>query len=151
MRFIIDRHFLAHEINPDARFHLLETIFKSFSQIMFQNNVLSGFLILLGIALRSKRTAILALIAVGIATIFAMLLSQPHNEINVGLYGFNAVLCAAALTGKLRKSLIPVCVASVISAWIFVFMHDQGIIALTAPFVIATWLTIGGQRLIRSR
>jgi urea transporter len=78
----------------------------------------------------------------------ALALGANGFSVYHGLYGFNAVLCAIALGGLFFvltwKSAVYALLAAVFSvvafAAIAVFLSPIGMPALTAPFVLTTWL-----------
>ena len=64
----------------------------------------------------------------------------PEN-VALGLYGYNATLAAVALF-LWRRSLIPPLLGMLLSVPITDLFPMLGLPALTAPFVLATWLVL---------
>jgi urea transporter len=60
----------------------------------------------------------------------------------LGLYGYNATLAAVALF-LWRRSLIPPLLGILLSVPITELVPMLGLPALTAPFVLATWIVLG--------
>ena len=80
--------------------------FKSFGQVMFQNNLVSGLLFFVAVFISSPIAALYGLAAAIISAIIAFVFSAPIDDINLGLYGFNAVLCAMVFAGdKVRDGI----------------------------------------------
>ncbi|WP_435007898.1 urea transporter [Tundrisphaera lichenicola] len=127
------------------------------SQVMFQASVLTALLFLIGIAISDWRHAswvlvgsfVGALVASFHATAAARVLDPESlverslpETIALGLYGYNATLAAIALfLGK--RSFIPPLLGILISVPLTEFVPMLGLPALTAPFVLATWLVLG--------
>jgi len=92
-----------------------------------------------------------ALLGSVLGMVTAILLSLPTNYINLGIYGFNGVLCGIAFTSKKKSSLIYAIISIVISVLIMHGMVTLNIITLTSPFVFATWLTLLIRRTINKK
>jgi urea transporter len=116
--------------------------FKSFGQVIFQSSLLSGLLFFLAVFISSPISALYGLAAAIISAIMAYYFSIPINEINLGLYGFNAVLCAIIFAGTKVKDGVWVLISLVLSLTISLLMLKIGITKLTFPFVLATWITL---------
>ena len=116
--------------------------FKSFGQVIFQSSLLSGILFFLAVFISSPIAALYGLAAAIISAILSFYLSIPINEINLGLYGFNAVLCAIVFAGTQVKDGVWVLISLVLSLAVSLLMLKIGVTKLTFPFVIATWITL---------
>jgi len=104
-------------------------------QIMFQQSAAVGLIFLAGIATYSKRAAAIALASSLSAGAVAWVASIPVTTIEAGLLGYNAALCSIAL--KDSRYAFPAALAS-LPIW-YGFTH-LGVPALTAPFVLSSWL-----------
>ena len=62
---------------------------RGIGQVMFQNNALSGGLMLLGIAFNSWQLAVLSVLGTVVSTLTASLSGYDKEDIRNGLYGFN--------------------------------------------------------------
>jgi urea transporter len=62
--------------------------------------------------------------------------------INIGLFGYNAVLCGIALGTKKWNGFMLATFAILLSVLLNHGLDKIGIITLTAPFVIATWVAL---------
>jgi urea transporter len=115
---------------------------NSFGQVMFQENTITGLLFLLAIAINSKRSAIYALFAAIAGSFVGLLLQEPVSVINAGLMGYNAVLCAIALADHKRSAILWITIATILSVILTIVFSKFGITALTAPFVLSTWIIL---------
>ena len=70
---------------------------RGVGQVMFQNNALSGALMLVGILLNSWQMALLAVAGNVISTLTAYISGYSREDINNGLYGFNGTLVGIAV------------------------------------------------------
>jgi urea transporter len=126
------------------------------SQVMFQASSLTALLFLAGIALNDWRHASWVLAG----SIVGMLVGNYHataaasaidpeslvertlsENVALGLYGYNATLAAVALF-LWRRSLIPPLLGMLISVPLTELVPLSGLPALTAPFVLATWIVL---------
>ena len=123
-------------------FDLLSVSAKSFGQVIFQDNSITGMFFLLAIIVNSKRAAIYGFYAAILGSLFALLLKEPVAVINAGLMGYNAILCAIALADNKRSTFLWISIATIISVILNIGFSNLGIIALTAPFVLSTWIIL---------
>ena len=123
-------------------FDFLSALTKSFGQVMFQENLTSGLFFLLAILVNSKSSAVYALFAAIFGSFFGLLLQEPITAINAGLLGYNAILCAIALGDEKRNSFLWISAAAILSVFLSIGFSKLGMIALTAPFVLSTWMIL---------
>jgi urea transporter len=126
------------------------------SQVMFQASIWTALLFLIGIALNDWQHAAWVLLG----SIVGMLLGSYHanaaagtldpeslvargllENVALGLYGYNATLTAVALF-LWRRSVIPPLLGIMLSVLLTDLFPLLGLPALTAPFVLATWLVL---------
>lgn len=126
------------------------------SQVMFQASWWTAILFLIGIALGDWQHASWVLLG----SIVGALMGSYHatagaraldpeslvdrallENVALGLYGYNATLAAVALF-LWRRSLIPPLLGMLISVPLTELLPQLGLPALTAPFVLATWLVL---------
>lgn len=122
-------------------------IFKAFSlnigQVMFQGNtVWTGLLFLAGILVNSRVNSLYTIIGALLSLPLALVAGAEPSQINAGLTGYNAVLCAIALGGTTWKSGMWACLAIALSVVIQLAGMSAGITTLTAPFVVSVWIVI---------
>lgn len=141
--------------NPTLPFHV-EATAHGIGQVMFQGSLWTGLLFLLGIGLSDGKHA--ALVLAG--SIVGMLLASYHltaasraldperliersqfDNIALGLYGYNATLAPVALF-LWRKSLVPPLLGMALAVLLTELVPLFGVPALTAPFVLATWIVL---------
>lgn len=115
---------------------------KSFGQVMFQENTISGFLFLIAIFINDKTNAFYAIYAALLAPTIGWLISEPATNLNAGLLGYNSILCAIALSGRKKTDLLWVTLAIILSTFLYIGFAKSHIFVLTAPFVAATWIVL---------
>jgi urea transporter len=126
------------------------------SQVMFQASIWTAILFVVGIALNDWRHAAWVVVGSLVATTVGSFQSasaagtvDPESLVDrglsenvaLGLYGYNATLAAVALF-LWRRSLIPPLLGILLSVPITDLVPLTGLPALTAPFVLATWLVL---------
>lgn len=124
-----------------------DSCLRGCGQVMFQNNPITGLIFFIGIFYHSPVFGICAVIGTAVATLTAMLLGADKGLIRAGLFGFNGTLAGIALPFYFVYSpelLIYVALngalSTIIMSALIHFLGKWGIPALTAPFVIATWI-----------
>jgi urea transporter len=128
--------------------NLAHGFFRGVGEVMFQDNLLTGVIFLVAILANSPISAAFAGLGSVVALLTALALGGDGVAIYHGLYSFNAVLCAIAIGGLFFvltwKSAVYALLAAVFSvpafAAIAVLLSPIGMPALTAPFVLTTWL-----------
>ena len=141
---------------PVADANLFVAAANGIGQVMFQANVLTALLFVLGIALSEWRHAAWVVAASILGVVAAHYHVTPEQRaldperviqrflvenINLGLYSYNATLAAVALY-LWRKSLIPALFGALLTLPLTEFLPRLGIPALTAPFVLAAWIVL---------
>ena len=125
---------------------VINAVFRGISQLFFANSVVSGIIIIVGLAVCSRIAAAFALVgsAVGMAT--GLALGANGVAIYNGLWGFNSFDAALAVGGVFfvlswRSGLLAVACA-VLTALMFgaiaTLFIPWGLPALTLPFVFGT-------------
>jgi urea transporter len=135
----------------------VEAITHGIGQVMFQASIWTGLLFLAGIAVSDREHATWVLLGSVVGMIVAgyhvtaavrsldpeRLVERDHFEnIKLGLYGYNATLAAVACY-LWRKSFLAPALGILFSVPLTESIPLVGLPALTAPFVLATWLVIG--------
>jgi len=152
---------LAKPVSPDqydaAVAYVLPTwymgIGNAIGQIFFQDNWISGYLIIIGIAVNSRISAGMALIGAAAAALVAVIFGGPEGAIRDGLFGYNAALTAIALGGFFLvmtwRSFLYTLFGVVVTTWLWasiaIFLKPIGMPVLTSTFVLVTWLMLLGQ------
>jgi urea transporter len=129
----------------------IDSLLRGASQVMLQDNPLTGLLFLAGITwgavdAGTTEVAVGALVALVVSTATAMLLGADEASVRAGLYGFNGVLVGVAVPsfldvdarvwaylviGAAVSTVVMMAVANVFKTW--------DVPALTFPFVLTTW------------
>ena len=94
---------------------------RGVGQVMFQNNAVSGLLMLVGIACNSWLLALFALLGNFVGTLTAFFSGYSKEDIEDGLYGFNGTLVGIAVGIFMETgiaSLLLLVAGSVLSTWI---------------------------------
>ncbi|EJW96780.1 urea transporter, partial [gut metagenome] len=137
----------GNQLNASLGLALLTTVGRGIGQVMFQDNALSGLLMLIGIGIGNWTLALWALGGNLISTLTAYWSGCNPTDIRHGLYGFNGTLVgiAAGIWLSLSPlSFLLMALAAALSTGIVVaFKRQQSLPAYTAPFVLATWILIG--------
>ena len=135
----------------------LEAVANGVGQIMFQGSVWAGLLFLVGIGLSDWRHAAWVLAGSIVGMVVAtyhldvaeramnpetLIVQNQFDNVQLGLYGYNATLVAVALY-LWRRSLIAPVLGMILSVPLTEMIPRLGIPALTAPFVLAAWIVIG--------
>ena len=119
------------------------------SRSLFQDNWVTGVIILFGIAINTRIGALMALMGSTLAVASAMLYGAHDEAIRDGLFGYNAALTAMALGGFFcaeRSRLHLHRHRSVghgrVWASLGIFLEPSGMPVLTSAFVFVTWLML---------
>lgn len=133
---------------------LIDIVLRGIGQVMFQDNPVSGLLFLIAVGWGSyaagvPQVAIGGLIGVLVATVTAWWLRVDGAALRAGLYGYNAYLVGIALPTFLAASpllwiylVIGAMVSVVATLAVANLMKTWGVAALTAPFILVTWLLL---------
>ncbi|MCD8253318.1 MAG: urea transporter [Phocaeicola dorei] len=129
--------------------------FQTFSfgigQVMFQGNIWTGLLFLVGILVNSRAAAFYTVLGALLPIPFAILLGIDSETLNMGLMGYNGVLCAIALGDKSWEGLVWASCSVLLSVVLQIIGMNLGITTLTAPFVVSVWIIMGIQKLVSLR
>lgn len=152
---------MAKPVSPEqfsyAASYMLPTwymgIGNSIGQIFFQDNWITGYIILAGIAVNSRISAFMGLLGAIIGALVAAAFGGPEGAIRDGLFGYNAALTAIALGGFFLvfnwSSFCYAIFGAVVATWLWasiaIFLKPIGMPVLTSTFVIVTWIMLIGQ------
>lgn len=112
------------------------------AEVMFGANAVTGLCFLAGLAVSSWRHALAAGAGAAIGTLVAIYHGDPQQQLDLGIYGYNAAL--AAIAGWLaRPSWLAVIVGAIASVPLVEFFPATADFpALTAPFIMAAWIVL---------
>ncbi len=119
-----------------------EAVAHGIGQVMFQGSVWTAIFFVVGIAINDWEHALWVVVASTIGMLVGIYHHESSDEVAaLGLYGYNATLAAVALF-LWRRSLIPPLLGILLSVPLIEIFPMVGLPALTAPFVLATWIVL---------
>ncbi len=136
----------------------VDWVLRGIGQVVFQNNPISGAVILGAIFYNSWIYGIVCLFGTVISTLTALWLKADKGMIKDGLFGFNGALIAIALVAYTSKDFthgnlpngylwlyIVLCAVftSVLVPAFAALLGPHKVPGLTMPFVLATWFFLG--------
>lgn len=133
--------------SPTTLIYVIGGVFKGYGQVIFQGSLFSALLFLIGVGIANPTAALYGLSASLFAVLISFIIGQETGMIVSGLYGFNAVLTAIALSGKTSKDALWVCIGVVLTVVIHILLVVYPILSpvggvFTFPFVAGTWITL---------
>jgi len=137
--------------------NLANAVFRGVGEVFLQDNLWTGVVFVVAILVNSRVCSGFALLGSALGGLTALVLGGDGVTIYHGLYGFNAVLTGIALGGRPDGlacprgflglnwcSTIYASIGAIFSAIVFaaiaVALSPIGMPALTAPFVLTTWM-----------
>jgi len=114
---------------------------KGFGQVIFQDQLLCGLIFFIAVYISSPVAALYGLAGSLVGGLLAWCFSMPLQDISIGVFSFNAVLCSIALAGKTVRAGAWALLSVLLSVAISLLMYHYYIIPLTFPFVAATCIT----------
>ena len=136
-------------LSDTNKLEIIPALSMGVGQVMFFEDVISGTILFIGILVSSRASALYTFLGAAIGVAVACACSFPLSMINMGLFGFNGVLCGIALSGKKWHDGVLAIAAIVVSVFIMFGLSRLGIITLTAPFVVSTWLLLSVRSALR--
>ncbi|WP_175763537.1 urea transporter [Burkholderia ambifaria] len=113
------------------------------AQTAFAQGAWAGMLIVAGIAVASRRAAAFALGGAIVSTVLLVALGARDTGFTDGLLGFNGALAALALMSRGTRATLAAAALAALIQWLAM---RAGITALTAPFALASWITVAVAR-----
>jgi urea transporter len=117
--------------------------FRGLAQVMLQDSWLCGAIFLCALAVNSTKIAGWALTGSAVGMLIAAALSFSQEMLVMGMYGFNSCLVAITLSARYPKKYWLIILGCVVSVLLTSAFEQVSLPALTAPFVMTTWLMIG--------
>ena len=130
---------------------IISAFFNGIGQVMFQENVITGIIFLIGLIVYSRISTLYAVVGTATGIAIGFIFSFPINMLNMGLFGFNGVLCGIVFSNKNWYHMIITLISIIISSFIIYGMINLSIIALTSPFVLSTWLILIINNLLKNK
>lgn len=150
--------YLFHQVYPVPVSELLTASSKTdynfgaafigFGQVIFQGSLFAGIAFFIGVFINAPIAAIYALAASALAALLAKHFLVPAETIEMGLFGYNAVLCAIVFAGAQKMDGLWILIAVFLAVMIGLLMSAQNLTQLTFPFVAATCITLAIKNLV---
>lgn len=127
---------------------LISAAMKGISQVIFIENVISGVIILVAIAISSWYLGLIALLSSAIGALVGKIGGGDEETVNRGLYGYNSVLTGMALILFLTEesrwaiALAAAAITAIFTAAMMHFMKNTTIPIVTFPFIVLTWFML---------
>ncbi|CAD5110570.1 urea transporter [Zestomonas carbonaria] len=134
-------------LRPDA-LGLAEAVLRGVGQVLFLDSPLAGACLLLGLLLADWRAAAWAAFASLAGLVVALFQGWPHATALLGLYGYNAVLAALALSQSHRRPWAPL-TGILLTLLLQPCFTALALPPLTAPFILSCWLVLASSRSTR--
>lgn len=119
------------------------SVMRGVGQVMFQDYWLSGLVVVVGLFAHSRNAGVWAIIGSGSGMLIARSFGFSEELVLMGIYGFNASLVAIALSEHFGENVFPVFLGIIACVLLLTGFEWVGLPALTAPFVLASWLVLG--------
>jgi urea transporter len=140
--------FQPYEASPLKLIDLVQGVLQSISQVFLKGSGVAALLLLAGLAVNSLAAAAFALAGAIVAVLTAHLFGAESELITGGLLGFSPVLTAIALGTVFYQPSLRVAAYTalgtvftvIVQAALNVALTPFAIPALTAPFVLVTWI-----------
>lgn len=122
---------------------------NGFGEVIFQGSIWAGILFFIGVYISSPIAALYGLVGSAISAAVSFHVHEPINQISMGLFSFNAVLCAITFAGNRKIDGVLVLISVVLCVIINIFLVNSNIAVLqtaggvfTFPFVLAACLIL---------
>lgn len=143
-------------LETGGQINIINGLVNGIGQVYFQKQLLAGILILIGILYDSWKLGAYAILGTSIGWLTAYILQPEPSLINLGLYGYNAVLTILALATvpkvdrpfAIATEIIAGIITVPIAASINTLLAPYGLPGLTMPFVLVTWIFIGARNVL---
>lgn len=138
---------------PDSP-HILQGIIHGVGQVFIMDDFLAGLIILLGVFLAGFRPGIFAVLGSAVAWLTAYSLGVESSWLDMGLYGYNAVLTMMAVSWTFSSGcrfayitgMIAAAASVPVTAGISVFLAPYGLPVFTMPFTLTVWCCLGARQ-----
>ena len=129
-------------------------ITNGFGRVFIQLHPVTGLLILVGILVNSRISALMALLGAGLSVLLGYLFGQYEPILRTGVMSFNPILTAIALGGFYLyfswRSVIYALLGALLSIWLFaamtVILAPTGLPATVLPMVLVVWVMLLGAQ-----
>lgn len=138
--YLVSNSPLMAEVFPDEDDFI--TSARGFGEIIFQGSKAVGVLFFLGVFINKPLAALYGIAAALLSAWLSVKIGEPTQDIHMGLFSFNAVLCGITFASEKPLSGFFVLVSVTLAVLIDIFMVKMGFSVLTFPFVAASWITL---------
>lgn len=119
--------------------------FKGYGQVIFQEGLLPGIIFLFAVLISSPTAGLYGFVAALLSGLIGYCF-VPFELIGVGLFSYNAILCAIVFAGRELKNVVWAAVSTLLSIVVWLIMAKYQWMILTFPFVLASFLTVFFQK-----
>ncbi|WP_334011883.1 urea transporter [Burkholderia cepacia] len=120
-----------------------DALLSGVAQTTFAQGAWAGALIVAGLAVASRRAAAFALGGAIVSTVLLLTLGANDALFADGLLGFNGALAALALMSRGPRAALAAAALAALIQWLAM---RAGIPVFTAPFALASWVTVAVAR-----
>ncbi|MGY0036581.1 urea transporter [Pedobacter sp. NJ-S-72] len=138
--YVVTNSLAIGEVFPDEDDFV--TSARGFGEVIFQGSNLAGIIFFLAVFINKPIAALYGVAGALLSAYLSVRIGEPSLDIHMGLFSFNAVLCAITFADEKPKAGIFVFIAVVLSVLIDVWMLQMNYSVLTFPFVAASWITL---------
>lgn len=121
---------------------LPEALLRGVGQVLFQESAITGLIFVIAILVRNRIEGLFVLLAASLGVLVGYLFDFPEDAINLGLFGYNGVLCAILFAGRKMHNLIAALAAILLSIAVVRLFHKAELPAFTFPFVLSSWIIL---------
>ncbi len=151
----------ASDVSTIFSLDYLKEMLRGAGQVMFQNNIWTGLLIIIGIfwgayAEGQGLVAWGALVGLFVSTLTGHILALPKSDGEQGLWGFNGILVGCAFMTFLGNTVftwLALILCSALCTWVRTgfnnVMAPWKVNSFTMPFVFTTWLFLLSARVMK--
>jgi urea transporter len=127
---------------------VVEGLFNGVAQVFFQNSVVTGVFVVVGLLICSRVACSVALLGSSTGMLVAWGMGAAEPAIRSGAFGFNSTLTALVFIGGFFMvssastvyGIFAAATAAVVFAATSAALEPLGMPALTSPFVLVSWL-----------
>jgi len=118
---------------------IADALLSGIAQTTFAQGPWAGMLIVAGLAVASRRAAAFALGGAIVSTVLLVASGANGASFADGLLGFNGALAALALMSRGPRAAFAAAALAALIQWL---ATRAGVAAFTAPFALASWVTV---------
>nr|WP_223964743.1 urea transporter [Burkholderia diffusa] len=118
---------------------IADALLSGIAQTTFAQGPWAGMLIVAGLAVASRRAAAFALGGAIVSTVLLVASGANGTSFADGLLGFNGALAALALMSRGPRAAFAAAALAALLQWL---ATRAGLPAFTAPFALASWITV---------